>query len=155
MLGAVHNLVDFEPTKCKAKTTDANNFLKQKIHWKSTYMLYNRYTQIYDPNILQRSYEQKQFFKILITKNLIIEKHYRRRWRIAWRKQLLSKKVLDFYKIIPAVETYKIKAKLSQNGVDKARNLEEDNNLLNPRSGTSYLALVFRVWMLQKLLSWI
>lgn len=28
------------------------------------------------------------------------------------------------------METYKIKAKLPQNGVHKARNLEEDNNLL-------------------------
>jgi len=79
MLGGARNLIGSEPTKCKAKTTDTNNFLKQKIHWKSTCILYNRCTQIYDPNILQRSYKQKQFFKILISKKLnywksIIEK---------------------------------------------------------------------------------
>jgi len=79
MLGVARNLIGSEPTKCKAKTTDTNNFLKQKIHWKSTCILYNRCTQIYDPNILQRSYKQKQFFKILISKKLnywksIIEK---------------------------------------------------------------------------------
>lgn len=79
MLGVARNLIGSEPTKCKAKTTDTNNFLKQKIHWKSTCILYNRCTQIYDPNILQRSNKQKQFFKLLISKKLnywksIIEK---------------------------------------------------------------------------------